>query len=94
MAGLQSPGHTAATGGRAFQGCVSFLELNIFSASSSVLVEAIPLAVALIRGLGLVGFVAITVLGRMIILLAILRRCYLHVASAHDLRVPKGLCAQ
>lgn len=65
-----------------------------FSASSSVLVEAIPLAVALIRGSGLVGLVAITVLGRMISLLAILRGCYLHVASAHYLRVSKRLCAQ
>jgi O-antigen/teichoic acid export membrane protein len=63
------------------QGCFRFLELNILSATSSILLQTLPLAIAVVFGPNLLWLVTATVLTRLLMISIFFHRCYLQIFS-------------
>ncbi|BCA80097.1 flippase [Desulfuromonas sp. AOP6] len=73
------------------QGCYKFLELNIISVSGSILLQTIPLAVAVLVGPDLTGLIVATILTRTLVITLLFQRCYSYVISGFKYSVSKGL---
>jgi len=63
----------------ALEGRAKFLELNIVSVSSSVLIQLLPLAVVWVHGPDLAWILPAVILSRLVILSLLFYRCHIHV---------------
>jgi O-antigen/teichoic acid export membrane protein len=71
------------------QGCSRFLELNVISATSSALIQTIPLIVAVAFGPNLTWLILSTIITRIVVILLLFQRCYLVVAKGSKPKVSK-----
>jgi O-antigen/teichoic acid export membrane protein len=71
------------------QGYSRFLELNVISATSSALIQTIPLIVAVAFGPNLTWLILSTIITRIVVILLLFYRCYLVVAKGSSLRFQK-----
>ena len=75
----------------ALEGRSKFLELNLISVTSSVLIQLLPLAVALLHGPDLRWLLPAVILGRLLTLIALFARCRIHVFQGFALKVSRDL---
>jgi O-antigen/teichoic acid export membrane protein len=75
----------------ALEGRLQFLELNIISAFSSVLIQLMPLAVAWLHGPDLAWLLPAVILARLVTLSVLFSRCRVHVFQGHARTISRTL---
>jgi O-antigen/teichoic acid export membrane protein len=69
------------------EGLGKFFELNIISVASSVLIQLLPLSVALIHGPDLAWLLPSVIAARLVSLIALFVRCSVHVLRGHAVQI-------
>jgi O-antigen/teichoic acid export membrane protein len=78
----------------ALQGRERFLELNLISVFGTVLFQLLPLAVAMLFGADLGILLPAALFVRLLTLLILFQRCWLHIAQAHSLAFSRSRANQ
>lgn len=73
------------------QGLSKFLELNLISVTGSVLLQVIPLSVAIIYGPDLTWLIPATIVTRLCVAAILFQRCYSRILAGHIFKASKAL---